>query len=124
MKYGDRIRNLRLNLKLSQDDVASRLKINRSTYTRYELSQTQPEFNNLIALSNMFNVSIDYIISGQTTGDSEDYYKKLYQQEIKKQLDELESTYVKKKTALLEKLNTSDSIQCKGRNETSYFTPT
>lgn len=110
MKYGDRIRNLRLNLKLSQDDVASRLKINRSTYTRYELSQTQPEFNNLIALSNMFNVSIDYIISGQTTGDSEDYYKKLYQQEIKKQLDELESTYVKKKTALLEKLNTSDSI--------------
>ena len=62
MEYGDVLKNLRNRKGLSQRELADRLKINRSTYARYETSSTQPDYETLKKLAQFHNVSIDYLL--------------------------------------------------------------
>lgn len=62
MKYGDRLKQLRNEKKLSQQELADKLEINRSTYARYETSATQPDYETLQKLADFFDVSIDYLL--------------------------------------------------------------
>jgi transcriptional regulator with XRE-family HTH domain len=62
MNYGDRLKRLREDKKLSQQQLADRLNINRSTYARYELAQTQPDYDTLKKIADFFQVSIDYLL--------------------------------------------------------------
>lgn len=62
MKYGDRLKQLRNEKKLSQQELADKLGINRSTYARYETSATQPDYETLQKLADFFDVSIDYLL--------------------------------------------------------------
>ena len=64
MTYGDRLKSLRTSRDLSQQEVADRLSINRSTYARYELSKTQPDFETLEKIAAFYDVTTDYIIKG------------------------------------------------------------
>ncbi|AJO22854.1 transcriptional repressor of PBSX gene [Heyndrickxia coagulans] len=52
---------------MSQQQLADALNINRSTYARYELGQTQPDFETLEKIASFFDVSIDYLIKGEDT---------------------------------------------------------
>lgn len=70
MTYGDRLKSLRTARNLSQQEVADRLSINRSTYARYELSKTQPDFETLEKLAVFYDVTTDYIIKGQANDNS------------------------------------------------------
>ncbi|ATW83097.1 helix-turn-helix transcriptional regulator [Weizmannia coagulans] len=67
MGYGDRLKRLRDKRNLSQQQLADALNINRSTYARYELGQTQPDFETLEKIASFFDVSIDYLIKGEDT---------------------------------------------------------
>lgn len=69
MKYGDRLKELRNNKGLSQKELTDRLKLNRSTYARYETSTTQPDFETLKKLADFYDVSVDYIL-GRTDNPS------------------------------------------------------
>nr|DAL87881.1 MAG TPA: repressor protein [Caudoviricetes sp.] len=69
LNYGQRLKSLRESKDLSQQELADRLKINRSTYARYELGQTQPDFDTLQKLADYFDVSTDYIL-GRTNDPS------------------------------------------------------
>ncbi|RZI50274.1 helix-turn-helix transcriptional regulator [Aeribacillus composti] len=72
MNYGDRLKKLRESKRLSQQQLADKLNINRSTYARYELGQTQPDFETLEKLADFFEVSIDYLL-GRTDDPSNKY---------------------------------------------------
>ncbi|MGG3452324.1 helix-turn-helix transcriptional regulator [Domibacillus aminovorans] len=69
MDYGGRLKNLRLSKGISQQELADRLQINRSTYARYELSKTQPDFATLEKLADFYGVTTDYIIKGIKNSD-------------------------------------------------------
>ena len=90
IKYGDRLRSLREGYGLSQKELADRMKINRSTYARYETSSTQPDYDILNALADFYNVSVDYIL-GRTNNnqlqskDERDIAKRLEQ--VRKDLE-------------------------------------
>ena len=62
MKYGDILKKLRTSRGLSQQELANRLSINRSTYARYETSSTQPDFDTLKQLADYFEVSTDELL--------------------------------------------------------------
>lgn len=62
MKYGAIFKSLRTEKKLSQQELADQMQINRSTYARYETSQTQPDFDTLFKLATFYDVSIDYLL--------------------------------------------------------------
>lgn len=62
----EQLKILRKRRKWTQADVASRLGIERSTYTRYEIGQSEPSFDMLQRLSNLFEVSIDALVGGNS----------------------------------------------------------
>lgn len=58
---GNRLKDLRNELKLTQDDLAKKLNIPRGTYAHYELDKRQPDNDTLVKLADFFKVSIDYL---------------------------------------------------------------
>ncbi|WP_277680357.1 helix-turn-helix domain-containing protein [Gracilibacillus dipsosauri] len=62
MKYGERLKKLRNKKGFSQKELTDRLNLNRSTYARYELCQTQPDFDTLDKLANFYDVTVDYLL--------------------------------------------------------------
>ncbi|WP_256757401.1 helix-turn-helix transcriptional regulator [Cohnella sp. WQ 127256] len=64
MKMGERLRELRLRRKISQEEVARHIGITRSAYSHYEINNRQPVYETLIKLAAYFDVSLDYIIGG------------------------------------------------------------
>ncbi|WP_373233473.1 helix-turn-helix domain-containing protein [Cohnella sp.] len=64
MNMGQRLRELRLRRKISQEEVARHIGITRSAYSHYEINNRQPVYETLIKLAAFFDVSLDYIIGG------------------------------------------------------------
>lgn len=58
----NRIKFLRENLKLSQEELAEKLNLSKGIISLYEQEKRKPSLEILIKLSEIFNVSIDYII--------------------------------------------------------------
>ena len=58
----EKLKNLRENANLRQEDIANILKINRSTYTSYEVGRDPIPLKHLNHLCNYFNTSIDYVM--------------------------------------------------------------
>ena len=56
------LRKLRESKNLTQKEVASKLNVDRSTYSYWENAKTEPSIKHLIKLSKIYNVTIDYII--------------------------------------------------------------
>ena len=62
MKMYKRIRDLREDNDLNQTEVAKKLNVSQSTYSRYENGQLDIPSGILIALSKLYNVSVDYLL--------------------------------------------------------------
>ena len=58
---GDRLRALRQNLGISQEEVAKKLGISRPAYVNYEQGKSQP-VRKLKELATLFDVTTDYIL--------------------------------------------------------------
>lgn len=69
MSLGEKLKLLRTSKKMSQQDVASLLGIERSTYGKYETGDSSPDYSKLVTLANFFNVTTDYLLSVQKEKD-------------------------------------------------------
>lgn len=67
MKFGDRLRKLRKQMDMTQEQVAKNLNIVRSTYAYYETGKTCPDFNTVVRLAHLFNVTTDYLLDAETS---------------------------------------------------------
>lgn len=61
MQVYHRIRDLREDNDLTQQEVADKLFIQREVYRRYETGAREIPFNIAIMIAKMYNVSLDYI---------------------------------------------------------------
>lgn len=59
---GDNLKKLRLSKDLTQKQVADLLKINRVTYTQYEINRREPDNATLIRLADFFEVTVDDLL--------------------------------------------------------------
>ncbi len=59
--FAENLRTLRKNFKLTQQEVADILGIDRSTYTFYEAGKSTPSKENIIKLCDIFNVTVGYL---------------------------------------------------------------
>ena len=57
-----RIRDLREDRDWTQKELADRLKISRSAYSAYENGANAPPLEILIALADLYRVSVDYLL--------------------------------------------------------------
>lgn len=60
MKF-KKIKNLRIEHNLNQEELAQLLEVNRSTYTGWKLGTNTIPLRKLFELSNYYKVSVDYI---------------------------------------------------------------
>lgn len=60
--YGQRLRELRKEKRWTLEEVANKIGISRSAYAGYEQETRKPTITTLIALSNLHNISVDYIL--------------------------------------------------------------
>ena len=68
-----RLRLLRKERHMTQEEVASALALQRSTYAYYETGRTMPKLGNLIRMAEFFGVTTDFLIGkSDRRGGSED----------------------------------------------------
>ena len=71
-KIGHKLQALRKEHNLSQEELSDKLAVSRQAISKWERGEAYPDTENLIAISKLFNVSIDELIDNQNekTSDS------------------------------------------------------
>lgn len=69
MTLGEKIKDLRNNIGLTQEQLASKLNVSRQAITKWESDKGMPDIENLKALSKLLNVSIDYLVGDNKNVD-------------------------------------------------------
>lgn len=62
MELKTKIQELRKSKRLSQENLAEELNVSRQAVAKWENGETYPDINNLIQLSNLFNISLDRLL--------------------------------------------------------------
>lgn len=62
MKLAERMKMLRLEKGMRQEDAAKELDISMSAYCRYEYGKREPNASVLWRMADLFAVSIDYLV--------------------------------------------------------------
>lgn len=65
MTLSDRLQALRKSHNLSQEQLAEKLDVSRQAISKWESGQANPDINNILKLSNIYEVSTDYILMGK-----------------------------------------------------------
>lgn len=63
MTFSEKLKLVRKESNMTQEEVAQRLGVTRATYSRYELGQREPNVEMLKNISNVFNVSVDFLVN-------------------------------------------------------------
>ena len=75
IEIANRLLTLRKQFNLSQEDLAARLGISRQAVSRWERAEASPDTDNLIALSKLYNVSIDSLLAMDADGEENFKYQ-------------------------------------------------
>ena len=62
MKFSIRLKELRIERKMSQMDLSVATKISQSAIAKWELGKTEPTASALIVLSQFFGETVDYLL--------------------------------------------------------------
>lgn len=62
MNFSERLRKLRKGKGFSQEELADRLGISRQAVSKWESGQSNPDTNNLIMLSEVYGISLDFLL--------------------------------------------------------------
>ena len=65
MSIAERLQELRRKSGYSQEQVAEKLGISRQAISKWESGQGNPEIDNVVKLTEIYNVSADYILLGR-----------------------------------------------------------
>lgn len=66
MDIGSRIKNLRIEQGMSQEQLANQLHVTRQTVSNWENNKNYPDFGTMVEISDLFGVSLDEMIKGDS----------------------------------------------------------
>ena len=75
MTLGERIKNYRQMVGLSQEGLAEKINVSRQAITKWENDSGIPDIDNLISLSKVMGVSLDELVMGEKENDISDIKK-------------------------------------------------
>lgn len=64
MKIGDKLKKARMDKKLTQEEVAEKIFVSRQSISNWENNKTYPDIGNVIALSDLYQISLDELLKG------------------------------------------------------------
>lgn len=59
---GDRLKELREEKELTQEELGKLLSVSRQAVSSYESEDAEPSLNNLVRLADIFDISLDYLL--------------------------------------------------------------
>jgi len=68
MTLGERIKECRQNVDLSQEKVAELVGVSRQAVTKWEANQTAPSTENLFKLAEIFGTTVDFMLTSDAPG--------------------------------------------------------
>jgi len=71
MTFAEKLYRLRRQKGLSQEELAEQLEVSRQAISRWEMGSTLPDAKNLLQLSDIFGVSIDYLLRDERESPEE-----------------------------------------------------
>lgn len=88
IKIANRLQELRKKNGYSQEELADELGVSRQAVSKWERGDASPDTDNLIALSKIYNVTLDELINGQdeykiNENEYEDFKKEQYSKYVK-----------------------------------------
>lgn len=69
MTLGEKLQQLRKSKGLSQEQLAAQIAVSRQAISKWELGEAMPDTDNVVQLSKVFNVSIDYLLNDEYESD-------------------------------------------------------
>lgn len=66
MFFADKLIKLRKRSGMSQEELADRLDVSRQSVSKWESAQCLPDLNKIVAISKIFEVSVDYLIKDES----------------------------------------------------------
>lgn len=94
MDFNNRLYQLRKQKGFSQEELANRLNVSRQTVSKWEVGDSTPDMEKLVAMSDLFDVSLDLLVMGK---ESEAQAQIPQKSEFAKVLDEKVMTQKNKK---------------------------
>lgn len=62
MKFGDNLKLIRKNKKMSQEELAEKVNVSRQSVSKWETGEAYPEMNNILELCKIFNCKINDLV--------------------------------------------------------------
>ena len=87
-KFPEILKQLRKGKGITQDDLARVLKVSRSTIAAYEARNNQPDFDKLVQIADFFDITIDYLLSGEVKSAQDAAVQTVSNKDLEKQLIE------------------------------------
>lgn len=84
MSLGQRLIELRKEKHLSQEEVAEKLNVTRQTVSKWETDQSSPDFDKIVPLCELFEISTDELVTGRKEKTEEAKEEIKYSNEIQK----------------------------------------
>ncbi len=75
---GDRIKMLREERQIKQEDLAKAMSVSPSTIGMYEINKREPNYELILKIANYFNVSTDYLLCKSDIRNSNNVGNKFY----------------------------------------------
>ena len=65
MEFNNKLYELRKQKGFSQEELANRLNVSRQTISKWEVGESTPDMEKLVAISDLFEVSLDELVNGE-----------------------------------------------------------
>ncbi|MCI6467245.1 MAG: helix-turn-helix domain-containing protein [Faecalicatena sp.] len=62
MEFSERLLTLRKGMDLTQEQLAEKINVSRQSVSKWESGQAVPELEKIVALSEVFDITIDYLL--------------------------------------------------------------
>ena len=62
MEFNNKLYELRKQKGLSQEELANRLNVSRQTVSKWEVGESSPDMEKLVAISELFGISLDELV--------------------------------------------------------------
>lgn len=100
MEFNNKLYELRKQKGFSQEELANRLNVSRQTISKWEVGESTPDMEKLVAISDLFEVSLDELVKGEEpklAEPSEQIVKSELYSDIKEQVLTVDNKKKKKK---------------------------
>ena len=74
MTFAEKLKSIRKQMGISQELLAEKIGVSRQAVTKWETDAGIPDIENILSISNLFNISIDELLSNEIAAPNTSEY--------------------------------------------------